>query len=205
MKKNKGDILFIVLLITAFGLGWYYFQNTVNDYQFQIDERDSLITNQLRREDSLRTNNTELINQLNELFKETKLDNKNEFDVSDFIYRHNAIKDSLEIYKDYLNHLKKVYGFEIFHIDYKNNREIHAIPIGRADSAFALLKVFRDRLKRNASGGFNIDVNGKDYAELVHEYNQLVKSYQKLEKQYDGLLKDLEKKGLITVDSSIRK
>jgi len=199
MKKNNKifDLFFAICLLGVV----IFIVKVIDGYQDQIERQAVLINEYSSKEDSLRTNNEELIKSLNKLFKKSPVTDNGDFDVMKFIDFHNNLADSVKQLNWDLNYIKNSYGIYVKRIHNKNgNVTISLAKTDKLDSALVLLPIFRDRLKRKNKNSWEIDVYGKDYQELRNEYNSLVGKLNKANlelaesiNQYKKLLKDYNK------------
>lgn len=229
--KNK-----LIKIIELIGLGItilaistmvYY----LYDLQNQIDERDKLLADKDNKENSLRNNNTDLVESLNKLFDNSSLTADNKFDVVKFIENHNKLKDSLRILKfdnDFIYDVYKIKVNRKYNKDGSTNTSVVNVD-GRVDSGLVLLDVYRDRLTKTKDGwsiktvgkdyedwrlkfnDLSVKVNGlndtnnkliKDYNSLQVKYNNLVDEYNRDVNFYKDMLRKMHNKGIIKIDSS---
>ncbi len=209
MKRSKFDILFIIIAFSVVLGVIIYINRAIDNYQFQIDQRDSIINESTLREDSLRNNNTELINSLNRLFKETKLEYDGTFDVAKFIEKHNSLRDTINQLNGSLELIKDNYGIStrVYRRTTKDNRTITTISVvgtEKIDSALILLPYFRDRLILKKGGGYTVMLFGKEHLELRSKRNKEAEQYNDLLKRYN-ILADRQAKDIKDYNSLLEK
>lgn len=217
MKRNK--IIFDLLFILCLSGVAIFIVKVINGYQDQIDRQDVLINEYSSKEDSLRTNNEELIKSLNKLLKESPVTDNGDFDVKKFIDYHNKLSDSISQLNWDLKFIKDTYGVEVSKVKNPKSRSttFSIKNSNKLDSALMLLTVFRDRLKKE-NNNWTISTEGKSYDDLHikflkvnEELVSLKLEVNKLKSErdnyksdylfYKNLVDGMHKKGLIKIDT----
>lgn len=202
MKKNKLDIIFVPIAIFSLIFVGFYINKTINNFQYQIDQRDSLLENAIDIQDSLRENNESLIKSLNRLFKDDSLIDGGKFDVVKFINHYNSLNDSISHLNNMINQLNtnlslmnSNYGLRanvVVKSTRKNSTNTITSIVGgeKIDSALILLPYFRDRLNKGEDNNWNINLTGEEYQKVKKNYEDNLARYNSLVNNYNNLLKD---------------
>lgn len=221
MRNNVYLLLCLVVLAASIGLNIFLFYS-YNRVQSQFEDQTEIIKKYDEIDRRLRGGENDLLTTLEKFLNDEAYTVKGKtVSTGDFLLYHNRSLDSLQLYKDFYEYCQDNYGVNLRKIKPTDSTyRIVSDPPTKADTASLLVPYYKKFVYKEKGTWWTITT---DYEAL---YNETLQQLRDLEKEniknlksavdglqkankeverYQNMLKDLEKEGVVKLDTVSKK